>query len=52
VNLENTWMAKDNSKSVFISAKYKTNIENLKDIIYGMVKEIHTKRYPYEDFLF
>jgi GTP-binding protein HflX len=38
--------------SIFISALKKTNIDELKDRIYQMVKEIHVQRYPYNDFLY
>ena len=50
--LKNTWIGKHNSPSIFISATQKENIEELKDLLYTMVKEIHTPRYPYGDFLF
>lgn len=47
-----TWMAKSKYPSVFISALTKENYEELKKIIYNKVKEIHTQRFPYNDFLF
>lgn len=50
--LKSTWMAKMNDNCVFISAKNKVNIEELKDKLYQKAKEIHTKRFPYNDFLF
>jgi GTP-binding protein HflX len=50
--LKNTWMAKSNSPALFISAKEKENIEQLKDFLYEEVKRIHIKRYPYNKFLF
>ena len=31
---------------------YDILIESLKDLLYERVKEIHTKRFPYNDFLF
>ena len=46
--LEQSWMALDNRLSVFISAKQKNNIEQLKDILYREVRKIHTQRYPYD----
>ncbi|MDQ1297207.1 MAG: GTPase [Bacteroidota bacterium] len=51
--LKKTWMA-DNKEHpiVFISAKTKENIEELRKILYEEVKRIHIKRYPYNDFLF
>ncbi len=46
------WMAKMNNNCVFISAKDKTNIDELKHMLYEKAKEIHTERFPYNDFLF
>ncbi len=50
--LKNSWMAKSNTPSLFISAKEKENIDQLRDFLYGEVKRIHIKRYPYNNFLF
>jgi len=50
--LKATWISKLHENCIFISAKEKTNIENLKDILYEKVKSIHIERYPYNDFLF
>ena len=49
--LKRMWFAKE-EESVFISAKKKLNMDELKDILYEDVKEIHKKRYPYNDFLY
>jgi GTP-binding protein HflX len=38
--------------SMFISALKKSNIDELKDQLYQKVKEIHVKRYPYNDLLY
>jgi GTPase len=38
--------------SLFISALKKSNINELKDQLYQKVKEIHVKRYPYNDLLY
>lgn len=52
-DLKKTWMASDkNHKSVFISAKTRENIEDLRTLLYEEVKKIHVKRYPYNEFLF
>lgn len=51
-DLKKSWMARQDHHTVFISAMKKTNIEELKELIYNMVKEIHAKRYPYNDFLY
>jgi GTP-binding protein HflX len=50
--LKQTWMGKLNENCVFISAKEKENIEELKSILYKKVREIHTTRFPYNDFLY
>jgi len=44
--LENTWMAKDNLPSLFISATEKLNIDELKELIYAEVKKLRELRYP------
>lgn len=50
-DLKNIWIAK-NKKSVFISAKKKLNIDELRKTLYYEVKAIHSKRYPYNDFYY
>ena len=50
--LKCSWMSKMADDCVFISAKDKLNVEELKSKIYEKVKKIHTERYPYNDFLF
>jgi GTP-binding protein HflX len=49
---KNSWMAKNNTPSIFISAKEKTNVDELKMLLYEEVKQIHVTRFPYNDFLF
>jgi len=46
------WLNKGDVKSVFISAKDKLNIDEFKDVLYDMVMEIHSARFPYNDFLY
>ena len=50
--LMKTWMAKMNDNCIFISAKEKTNLEELKTIVYNKVRELHVQKYPYNDFLY
>ncbi len=50
--LRETWMARLNDNCVFISAKKGINIDELKQKLYEMAKEIHIARFPYNDFLF
>jgi len=52
-DLKKTWMGTDkNYKSVFISAKTRQNIEELRQLLYEEVKQIHIQRYPYNEFLY
>ncbi|PKP09168.1 MAG: GTPase HflX [Bacteroidetes bacterium HGW-Bacteroidetes-4] len=50
--LRKSWMAKNNLPCIFISAKEKNNIDEFRNLIYDKVREIHAKRYPYNNFLF
>ncbi|NDV93809.1 GTPase HflX [Dysgonomonas sp. 521] len=50
--LKKSWMNKMHDDCIFISAKEKLNIDELKQKVYDRVKEIHIERYPYNDFLF
>jgi GTP-binding protein HflX len=50
--LMNTLMAKLNENCIFISAKNKTNYDELRKIIYNKVRELHVQKYPYNDFLY
>ena len=52
-DLKKTWMSSDkHHKTVFMSAKTKENVEELRKLLYEEVKKLHVKRYPYNDFLF
>lgn len=51
-DLKKTWMNKMADDCIFISAREKMNIDELKEKVYKRVKEIHIERYPYNDFLF
>lgn len=50
--LMKTWMAKMEDNCMFISAREKTNIEEMKTMVYQRVKELHVQKYPYNDFLY
>lgn len=50
--LKKSWMSKLKEDCIFISAKEKDNIEELKRMIYDRAKEVHITRFPYNDFLF
>jgi GTP-binding protein HflX len=51
-DLKKTWMSKLGNACVFISATDKQNIEEFRNIIYDKVKELHVKRYPYNNYLY
>ena len=51
-DLKNSWIAKSNNSNIFISARNKTNIQELRETLYHEVKKIHVQRYPYDDFLY
>jgi GTP-binding protein HflX len=44
--LKNTWMARANLPSLFISAREKTNIDQLREVLYSEALKIRQKRYP------
>lgn len=50
--LRHTWMAKMGDDCLFISARKQTGIEDLKELLYRRVRELHVQKYPYNDFLF
>ena len=50
--LKKSWMAKSHSETIFISALNKTNFKELRSTLYEKVKELHIKRYPYNNFLY
>jgi GTP-binding protein HflX len=50
--LQKTWMAKLDDESIFISALNKTHFDELKDVLYAKIKQLHEVRYPYNNFLY
>lgn len=50
--LRRTWMAKLGDDCIFISASEKQNIDELRDVMYKRVRELHVQKYPYNDFLY
>ena len=50
--LKNSWIAKANTPCIFISARERINIDKLRRDLYGMVREIHAGRYPFNNFLY
>jgi GTP-binding protein HflX len=51
-NLKQTWMGKLDKESIFISALDKINFDDLKELLYQRIKDLHIKRYPYNNFLY
>jgi GTP-binding protein HflX len=51
-DLKKTWMKNLNKNCIFISAQNKENIDELKTKVYELVKEMHVKRYPYNNLLY
>ena len=50
--LESSWIAKENKKSLFISAAKKENLIKLKEDVYKFVRQIHISRFPFNNFLY
>ncbi len=53
--LKRTWMAKREefaTAPLFISAKKKENIDELRQVLYNNVRALHVQKYPYNDFLY
>ena len=51
-DLIHTWMTRLDGDCLFISAKEKTGVDTLKQVLYNKVRELHVQKYPYNDFLF
>lgn len=50
--LQRTWMAKVGSDGIFISARERIGIEELRTLMYQRIKQLHVQKYPYNDFLY
>ena len=51
-DIKKSWMAKGDTPCIFISARERINIDKLRHDLYGMVREIHAGRYPFDNFLY
>ena len=49
--LKNTWMAKTEHPALFVSAKNRENLHELKQLFYEEIKKLHIQIYPYNNFL-
>ena len=50
--LRKTWMARMGDNCIFVSARQRDNIDELRDVLYRKVRELHVQKYPYNDFLY
>ncbi len=50
--LEKMWIARLNEPAIFISAKEKINVDNFRKLIYKTARDMHAKKYPYNNFLY
>ena len=51
-DLKKSWMARANTPCIFLSAKERIQIDEFRSDLYGMVREIHAGRYPFNNFLY
>ena len=51
-DLKRSWFAQAGTPCIFLSALARTNIEKFRSDLYGMVREIHAGRYPFDNFLY
>lgn len=51
-DLKTSWMAKSETRTIFLSARTKENLQEFRNILYHAVREVHVARYPYDNFLY
>jgi GTP-binding protein HflX len=51
-DFEHSWMAKNSSPALFISATKKENLEQFRTLLYDRIKTILTQRYPFDKLLY
>lgn len=51
-DLKKTWMRNLHSECIFISAANRENLDEFRKVLYDRIKELHLKRYPYNNFLY
>ena len=49
--MKNSWISREHTPCIFMSAKERIGIEKLRNDLYKMVAEIHAGRYPFNNFL-
>jgi GTP-binding protein HflX len=50
--MKQTWMAKSDLTTIFISALNKDNYQDMRELLYKEIKDMHAIRYPYDNFLY
>lgn len=50
--LQQSWMARNNTPCIFISAIGKDNYQEFRQMLYSEIKDMHAIRYPYDKFLY
>ena len=50
--LKKTWMARMSDNCLFVSAREKLNVDELRSVLYKRVRQLHVQKYPYNDFLY
>ena len=50
--LQRSWMARSNGRTVFVSARERINIDALRQMLYREARAAHVGRYPYDNFLY
>lgn len=51
-DIKKSWMAKGDTPCIFISARERINIDKFRSDLYGMIREVHAGRYPFNNFLY
>lgn len=50
--LQRTWFAHGDTPCIFLSARERIHLDKFRSDLYGMVREIHAGRYPFNNFLY
>ncbi len=50
--MKQTWMAKSELTTIFISALNKDNYQDMRELLYKEIKDMHAIRYPFDNFLY
>ncbi len=50
--LQRTWQARHGNDCIFVSARDRLHIDQLRALMYSRIRQLHVQKYPYNDFLF